>query len=875
MELRTLHLLCYLCVACTLVQSRWSNRDTQSDSVSEESTGLFNANNLRDKRALGLILSGLAQVFGYAVDPVQIASLPNPNSEAGVTNGTRTNSTESNNGSTTSAAGQRETIRFTGVVNLGNGTDVLTQLQRYENIFHGGSSSSNGSSSSPPRSDPKTQAPDQPQPIFVKRLPSFMTESPLPIMPQAPLPEIPSQFINLSYPEPYVAPIVVRGDQDTAPRKQNTTVKDQPPTAGRSLPTTSAPSVQDPGWKQEYEDRLAELERKQEEHARRLALTEQERYRDDRKNGNHGGSKEQINHGGQDPGCKGDQGESGQEKQSGEEDQSRDRYESGEKIRTSDKESEEDSYGNYKNDDIYKGDTPQTGENYTSILQYSSEPLPLSEDDEQRRPEDLRNSYGEPLFNRELLGFAHFFGKFKQPFSDIYSSSAPPESKEEASEEKGEDESDEKDIPARNKYEEYTLEGDASNGREGEKKSEESPMKIFNNESNDESPSSTDELDFSKFMPLIVPVRYLTAPEESRKTQLKSRAEVSKKVSPKESKRPKKENVKPVVGLSERRTPKKLHEGEEKETHIWPPPFDFVFDGTIHTNIVSENSNTNDNIKVSNDRGNNRESDSSLQKERNRVTLHDSTRKPYDYPENIYYQNFKKESGYGTVPGKQIVENGTTSGEETEDDHYTMKPDQDDDDRKEVPDFLERYKYNSSDNYGIAKRPNVGTENLPNLRDSSSLRSKNLESSKRSIERNEQSLESEQQLNVKNRVMQDAPASQRKFQSTMFFDPMQSYDLFDFDASVYDLNYGRRNERLSGIPEGGKKIGNEERVSLAIPQQNVYRYDESLTKFASEPESKAVKVENYANGATVMRMMEQERDNPSGPISYVDYSRIL
>ncbi|KOX74819.1 hypothetical protein WN51_13635 [Melipona quadrifasciata] len=842
MELRTLHLLCYLCAACTLVQSRWSNsvRETQSDSVSEESTGLFSANNLRDKRALGLILSGLAQVFGYAVEPVQIASLPNPNSEAGVTNGTRTNSTESNNGSTTSAAGQRETIRFTGVVNLGNGTDVLTQLQRYENIFHGGSSSSNGGSSSPPQIDPKTQAPDQPQPLFVKRLPSFVTESPLPTVPQAPLPEIPSQFINLSYPEPYVAP--VRGGQDTGHEKQNTTVKDQPPTAGR-LPTTSAPSVQGPGWKQEYEDRLAELERKQEEHARRL--TEQERYRDGRKNGNYGGSKKQINQKGRESGCK---GESDEEKQSGEEDRSRDRYESGEKITTSDKESEEERYGNYKNDDIYKEDTPLTGENYTSILQYSSEPLPLSEDDEQRRPEDLRNSYGEPLFNRELLGFANFFGKFKQPLSDIYSSSAPPESKEESSEEeedsrgeqKGEDESDEEDGPARNKYEEYTLEGDASNGREGEKKPKESPMKIFNNESNDESPSSTDELDFSKFMPLIVPVRYLTAPEESRKTQLKSRAEVSKKVSPKESKRPKKENVKPVAGLAERRTPKKLHEGEQKETRVWPPPFDFVFDGTIHTNVVSENSSNNDDVKVSNDRGNNGESESSLRKERNRVTLDDSTRKPCDYPESIYHQNFKK--GYGTVPGKQIAENGTTNGEEIEPDHDTTKPDQDDDDGKEVPDFLKRYKYTSSDDYGIAKRiTNIGTENLAKLHDSSSLRSKNLESPKRSIERDEQSLESEQQLNVKNRVMQDVPAPQRKFQSTMFFDPVQSYNLFNFDASVYDLNYGRRNERLSGISEGGKNIGNEERVSLAVPQQNVYRYDESLTKFASEPESKAVK----------------------------------
>ena len=907
-------------MVCTFVQSRWNNRESQSTSsnfVSEESTELFNANNLRDKRALGLILSGLAQVFGYTVNPVQITSLPNPNSEARVTN-----STTQANGSTSSAARQRETIRFTGVVNLGNGTDVLTQLQQYENIFHGGNGSSS-STNSPPRFDPRAQTPVQPQPLLIKRLPlPFISEPPLLTMSQPPLPEIPSQFINLSYPESYVVP--TRNDQDTAYKRKNTTVKDESPIVGR-LPTTSAPSTQDPGWKQEYEERLAELERKQEEHAKRLMG--QERYRNGQKNDNYGdggssngGATKQINHRGRESGCKGDQGEHDEGKQfQGEENKSSESYESGEKIITSDKESEEVRYKGYK-DDIYKGDTPQTSENYTSIIQYSNEPLPLSKDDQQRRPEDLRNSYGEPLFDRELFvdGFANFFGKLKQPLSDIYSSLTPPESKEETSEEQvdshDEDKGDERsrdgeDVPARNKYEEYSLEGDGNSKREDEKKSEESnvesPVKIFNNGSNDESPShfenreTTDELDLSKFMPLIVPVRYLTAPEESRMTQLKpsasdkpeknnmSRAEVSKKVSSKESKRPKKENLKPAAGLPERRTPKKLHESEEKEMQMWPPPFDFVFDSTVHTNVVSENSNDNDNIDVSNGRGNGRESESfgrmedkRRQEERNQATLENSTRKIYDYPENVYYQNFKEASGYGTVPGKRIMENRTTEKSngtsfEIESNHDTMISNQDDNSRKEVPDFLERYKYTSNNNYGLAKRPNIEIENLPKLRDSSSLHSKNLESSKRSIERNEQPLESKQQLNVKNRITQDIPVSQHKFQSTMFFVPMENYNLFDFDGGVYDLNYGRRNERLSGIPEDGKNIGNEERDSLTMPQQNVYRYDESLTKFANEPESEAAKIENYANGATIVRMVEQEHVNPNGPISYVDYSRIV
>lgn len=141
MKLSMFHVLCYLCVLTALVlsaKSDWKNQPVSNPSSSIQETREkkpLDASNPRDKRALGLILSGLAQVFGYTVNPVQIASLPNPATESDETrggtqsSGTQANSTQSNGSSSTTAAPrQRETIRFTGVVNFGNGTGVLTQL---------------------------------------------------------------------------------------------------------------------------------------------------------------------------------------------------------------------------------------------------------------------------------------------------------------------------------------------------------------------------------------------------------------------------------------------------------------------------------------------------------------------------------------------------------------------------------------------------------------------------------------------------------------------------------------------------------------------------------------------------------------------------
>lgn len=924
MKLSTFHVLYYLCVLLSAfvlsVKNDWKNQPVSNPSSSTQETREekpLDASNPRDKRALGLILSGLAQVFGYTVNPVQIASLPNPATESDEArgtqssgNGTQANSTQSNGSSTTAAPRQRETIRFTGVVNFGNGTGVLTQLQQYEALFHGGNGNSTSATSSAssatqsPQVDPRT-------PLVVKIPLPIVPQPDLKPIPQPPLPEIPPQDIMLSYPAPIVP---VRKEQQMR-RKNSTekviTVQNQTIQSGmdvRSQPpsTTVVVQTEDPRWKKEYEDRLAELERKQEEQAKRLR--EQEWYRNRQKEDNYNYEEDgkEYDDGGKQIGeqhseCRREEEESDKGKQSEEEeDQSRENEEKIREYSTSQKtrkpeesEEEEENYQNYKNDDVYKKDMPQLNENYTSI-QYN-EPLPLSEDDEQRRPEELRNSYGEPLYNRELFddGFVNFFGN--QPLRDIYNSPFS-NSKEKISEEekdprenqKHEDRSDEREeenIPARTKYEEYSLEEDTDTKRKDENDFEPSKKYFTNVQTNSknrlEERGTIEEMEFGKYMPLIVPVRYLTVPEELRKAKEKSSSmEKSKKdnniletgitkkiLKSKESWRSKKENLKPIIGLPEK--PRQLHEGEQKDLQMWPPPFDFVLDSTIHTNVVQ--AKFNDSIEIPNIH---QKSESFSKKkeerqQRNRI-FNNSTQKP----EDIYYQRFKNDHKHKIVSEKRL--NKPINAERSNHTHFKIevkevKKFEQNDHGKELPQFHEHYKYISNNNYRNTERPNIDVQYSSRQQIPNSLHFKKFESLKHNIENNEPIIEDKNRMNDKNQIMQGNV--QQKSDSSIIFNPRENYNFFDFNENVHGFNHGRENDRLSELFESNKRIENKRAIGLTIPQQDVYHYDESLTKFFNEPESKSVKVRgnNYSNGAITMKMHQ----GPSESISYISYPSIL
>lgn len=299
MKLRTFHVFYYWCAVCTLAVvsersevTEWRDgyvSDSSESEYSREGTVFSNVNGTRDKRALGLILSGLAQAFGYAVSPVQVASLPNENEpDRGTQQSSNSNSMNTTQSTpTTPAPRQRETIRFTGVLNFGNSSSILTHLQQYENMFHG--NNSNGAPGS--TATPSTVAPVDPRNMNSKPVSPFLMNIPLPTMRQPPLPEIPPQNIPLAYPKPIVP---VRNNQETIYRKNESSamfmvenkeiqnakdVKSPPPPSTTQYTPFYRTYTDEPRWKKEHEQRLTELERKQEEHAKRLRQQEQYRNR--------------------------------------------------------------------------------------------------------------------------------------------------------------------------------------------------------------------------------------------------------------------------------------------------------------------------------------------------------------------------------------------------------------------------------------------------------------------------------------------------------------------------------------------------------------------------------------------------------------------
>lgn len=222
-----------------------SRRDTLIQET--DGTDRQSAYKLRDKRALGLLLSGLAQIFGYTVTPIQIASLPNPtnittpavmsnSSMMGNVMGQQIIRPTSMNATTPR---QQETVRFTGVLNFGNNSDIIGHLQRYEQIFHGRQNNATNTMTTISRPVPMPMPPAKisldPTTNSVTRPPllaPFFVRIPLPIAPDLPPATMPIENFRFSYPAPTVsiasesnktAEMPIRKEQETIYRnKENT-----------------------------------------------------------------------------------------------------------------------------------------------------------------------------------------------------------------------------------------------------------------------------------------------------------------------------------------------------------------------------------------------------------------------------------------------------------------------------------------------------------------------------------------------------------------------------------------------------------------------------------------------------------------------------
>ncbi|KAF7388122.1 hypothetical protein HZH66_010889 [Vespula vulgaris] len=708
-------------------------------SIEDNKENLNIVEKYRDKRALGLILSGLAQIFGYTPTPIQLASLPNPvgsDNNPGASGNNQSSfmppmqpSNSPNQASTasptqtmpisttTTRPRQRETIRFTGVVNFGNRSDVVGHLQQYERIFHGTQTTTPASSSSSSSSSPPSM------PVLLSTTPSsfstmssfdireslkyrppllspYLVKIPLPIAPNLPPPISPTTKINFSIkntnmPRRKEQEIVYRKNENienyTVENKEIRNEKDV------GIPESKFQHnvyVSEPYWKKLHEERITQLERKQQECAEKLKEREKERnhsYREEDHSGQSEGSRDRENDsddrereysGNIKEDTHGNNEDEGNDEES---ENSRERYEEHpgypREGPTNEKQKNTEDYDDYDEDDSSRNDERQEDlkepitkvydNNYTNVKY--DKPLPISDYYEKERPpQQLRDSYGEILDNRALVDerIANYYDYVNNQQTNPQD---PPnisdyiEESEEKYEERPESKIHEQNnedpykklreeyaiIPLENKYEEYNLENTDQSEKDDRNESEnpkdendptsnkndpiqnsestkfvdktkhvnsnELKSKKVSNIRNNVIPiknKSFNEFAIVKHSPYILPIRYVYGPEELEEAKARrfqtekvkkeedhsrsindARSTIDEKKSQKQ--KLKAEDLTPKIGLPERLTEKKLHEGESKELQIWPAPFDFVFDSTEQTNVrvpVNTNENSKENI---------------------------------------------------------------------------------------------------------------------------------------------------------------------------------------------------------------------------------------------------------------------------------------
>lgn len=395
-----------------------------------------------------------------------------------------------------------------------------------------------------------------------------------------------------------------------------------------------------------------------------------------------------------------------------------------------------------------------------------------------------------------------------------------------------------------------------------------------------------------------------------------------------------KEKLTPLIGLPER--PRKLHEGEHKELQVWPPPFDYAFDNTAPTNtIISPNSqNHPSNYQyVKNIAPNDANSENSSEQPSGFLVVVGNSAHPYRYPYNVYYfpnentnpQSQDPQNTEATYQRSQVYVpqqntnqqfirvnsnlseynlNGTTRN------HYHQP--------HEAPtNVLNRYRYIFNERAPEAKESvNVDLRNqIPNIENWSSR----IYQSQPQAEQSSPVLMQLQNMRSSHQNLQSRPSNSRYLRSARrpknpqakdqgkndgemkslpipinksedqreddgrtkllkpvstskpFDDPQSAHDFFGFNKDDYSFA-GESSDALKVAEENGK-IMKESDMPL---DPVVYHHDnESVMKHADEPENdtEKVKVTEYRNKVTTLKISEQRQLTPNGPIHYVNFIR--
>lgn len=561
--------------------SRLDTPIQETDGIDRQS-----AYKLRDKRALGLLLSGLAQIFGYMVTPIQIASLPNPTN---ITRPVAVSNTpmignvmgqqvaSSRPTMNVTAPKQQETIRFTGVLNLGNSSDILGHLQRYEQIFHGRQNNTKNTIPRPisipmppptismnPRMNSATRPP---------LLAPFFVKIPLPIAPDLPPATIPIEnFRSHLVPDVSIASsnktaeTPVRKEQEMIYKnnenKERYTVEkkdiyDEKEVMKPAIKYNHQLHIDEPSSqqndKQQQEERV-EMPKEQKEltncewnkYHKEDEIIERDRNREEIANRNreHTSNKPTEK---KKPAYDDEENEDSAE-----------RYEEHNQANKSSRQPlKEDESEEAEDDDSDKPfrehKQPNNFDKYIEV-DYNQQ-LPIGDYYHENHPEVIRNSYGEILDNKKLKDdrIAGYISMFNHPYVYDPQSVRNPE---DASEEDGRASADayeehltrlqklrEEYALPKNKYEEYDLNDEDETKRDDRdherlqnrtsarrpkiarvRGEEDNRAKIGPPSKNIlrddaakfETTKSNEEIDFGKHMPLIVPIRYVDANDKTQ-----------------------------------------------------------------------------------------------------------------------------------------------------------------------------------------------------------------------------------------------------------------------------------------------------------------------------------------------------------------------
>ncbi|KYN04488.1 hypothetical protein ALC62_04712 [Cyphomyrmex costatus] len=500
----------------------------ETDGIDEQST-----ENPRDKRGLGVLLSGLAQIFGYTVTPIQFASLPNPNAtkSTAMSNLSKVDVRQhvaSSKPTNITVPRQQETIKFTGVLNFGNNSDILGHLQQYEQIFHGRENSTitipRPASTLPAKIpvDPRTNSQTKP-PLLAP----FFVKIPLPIAPNL-IPIDPVEHLELSYPTAPASVSDSNENAETPVRKEQETVyrnnEDTERYTVKEKEIYDEKDVKNPVSNHNYQlyidelnkqqnNKHNELQRKQQERNKNPKQQEEERDRDkaDHKeeeiNDRYRNREEEIADRNRDA----SKNESTEERRptyhdDEEEKGSAERYKeyasqknlpnksSKQSPKKGEKEESEDYHDDNSNEQFNGYKQPENFDKYVEIG-YNQQ-LPIGDYFHESNPEVIRDSYGEVLDNKKLKDdrIAAYISMFRHPYvqTNAYDLQKVRNNLKDASRERNEEETSAEDgydehltrlqklreeyaLPE-NKYEEYDL----SNENEADRNDREN-LRIQNN----------------------------------------------------------------------------------------------------------------------------------------------------------------------------------------------------------------------------------------------------------------------------------------------------------------------------------------------------------------------------------------------------------